>query len=65
LFENQLPQLLVELAVQRAGRLRLDLEGVHWRLPWTLQSGTPGCKSGSLLTSIPGRTMTRLDQASQ
>jgi hypothetical protein len=65
LFENQLPQLLVELAVQRAGRVRLDLEGEHWRLHWTLQSGTLGRKSGSLLTSIPGQTITRLDQASQ
>jgi len=52
LFENRLPHLIVNLAVQRACRLRLDLQGRHGRVRWALQSGTLRGESGSLPTTI-------------
>ena len=39
-FENRLPQLIVDLLVQRAGELRLDLQVWHAPVCWALQSGT-------------------------
>jgi hypothetical protein len=44
LFENRLPQLIVDLAIQRASRLRLDPQGQHGRARWALQSGTFAAK---------------------
>jgi hypothetical protein len=59
LFENCLPQLIVDLAVQRARRLRLDRQGWHGRVRRALQSGTLYGESGSLPTTILGRTIAR------
>ena len=44
LFENGLPQLIVDLAVQRARRLRFDPQGRHGRVSRALQSGTFAAK---------------------
>jgi catechol 2,3-dioxygenase-like lactoylglutathione lyase family enzyme len=44
LFENRLPQLIVDLAVQRAGGLRLDPQGRHECVHSALQSGTLAAK---------------------
>jgi hypothetical protein len=52
LFENRLPHLIVNLAVQRACGLRLDLQGRHGRVRWALQNGTLCGESGSLPTTI-------------
>ena len=59
LFENRLPQLIVDLAVQRARRLRLDRHGWYERVRRALQSGTLCSESGSLPTTILGRTIAR------
>jgi len=40
LVENRLAQLIVDLAIQRAGGLELDPQGRHGRVRGTLQSGT-------------------------
>jgi hypothetical protein len=63
LFENRLPQLIVNLAVQRACGLRLDLQGRHGRVRLALQSGTLCSESGSLPTAILDGQFQRHGQA--
>jgi hypothetical protein len=57
LFENRLPQLIVDLVVQRTRRLRFDPQGRHGRVRWALQSGTACGESGSLPTTILARQL--------
>ena len=65
LLENRPAQLIVDLAVQRALGPRHDPQSRHGRVRGALQSGTLCGESGSLPTTIPGRTIANHGQASR